>query len=79
MLERTQLMLDKKVKNDLRKISRQKGKSVSKLVREYLEEGVKEDLEKKPKYNARKLLLKMASHAGKGPGDSDYDKYAYGL
>lgn len=80
MLKRTQILLDAETKRDLELVSTKKGKSVSELVRDYVKEKVKDDkalLVKK--MSGKEALLAIARNPGKGPGDSEYDKYAYGF
>ena len=69
-------MLDKKDKLELEKIARLKGKSLSATVRELL----REQIITYPQSNADKaasFLKKLADNAVEGPGNDDYDSYAY--
>ena len=75
-------MLDRKTKQNLEILSKERNESISKLIRDYLQQGVEEEIDrikKKQGISAKEILLRMASHASEGPGDSEYDKYAYGL
>jgi len=82
MLVRTQILLEEKQKLELEEIALAKGVSVSKLVRETLPVGMKIEKKKVAKKKIKKLsggefLLQQAKKAVYGPGDSEYDKYAY--
>lgn len=76
MMIRTQIMLDYKTKKDLRDLAQSEGKSLSQIVRDSLKKTVKE---RKKKMSGVEFLGWLAKNAGHGPGDSEYDKYAYGL
>lgn len=76
MMQRMQILLDYKTKNDLRDLAQSEGKSLSQIVRE----SVKKTVDKKTKkLTSYEFLKRLAERAGHGPGDSEYDKYAYGL
>ena len=77
MLVRIQLMLDRETKRKLEILSRAEGRSMSEIVREALKERLKR--EKKTKKKGAEFLLKLAKEAVAGPGDAEYDKYAYDL
>lgn len=69
-------MLDYKTKKDLRDLAQSEGKSISQIVRE----SVKKTIEKKTKkLSSYEFLKRLTERAGHGPGDSEYDKYAYKL
>lgn len=68
--------MDKDIKNDLENISIQTNRSMSELIREML----RNELPKYQSVNKKegvKLLKNLAKNAVEGPGDSDYDRYAY--
>jgi hypothetical protein len=77
MLQRVQLLLEPEDKRSLERIAKAKNRSVSSVVREMLGKEIK----KSPilKKTGIELLKEWASHPVKGPGDSEYDKYAYDL
>ncbi|OGG26239.1 hypothetical protein A2960_04655 [Candidatus Gottesmanbacteria bacterium RIFCSPLOWO2_01_FULL_39_12b] len=91
MLQRTQLMLDRQLKQDLMFLSQVKNQSMSELVRKFVSEKVREE---KKKIRKTKLsdpiesLLKMAKKAEEidkkygysGPTDwsINHDHYLYG-
>ena len=83
MLVRTQLMLESKQKMDLEMLALATGRSMSEITRELLKEGIKKEKKmtkkKKNKLSGIEFLEYLAKHAVKGPGDSEYDKYAYDL
>ncbi|MEK9208968.1 MAG: hypothetical protein AAB910_02730 [Patescibacteria group bacterium] len=67
---------------ELEELAQAAGISVSKMIRETLPIGMKEEKKKAAKRKTKKMsggefLLYLAKHAVKGPGDSEYDKYAY--
>ena len=82
MLIRTQILLDEDQKLILEKISATEGVSMSELIRQALKQRIKANIiNKKEKiqqrqYEAIRKWIKGAVH---GPGDSEYDKYAYDL
>lgn len=82
MLVRKQILLEEKQVFELEKLARDASVSVSKMIRNVLPAGM--DIEKKRvatnkvrKINGGELLLEIAKHAVHGPGNSEYDKYAY--
>lgn len=80
MMQRTQILLDYKTKKDLKDLAASEGKSLSQIVRESLHQATKEAKNnKKKKISAVELFKRIAARAGYGPGDSEYDKYAYDL
>lgn len=93
MLQRTQLMLDEETKNDLLYLSQETHKSMSELVRSFVEEKVRNERKKLKKKNNKKVnavqaLLELARKAeaierkygSSGPTDVSYniDHYLYG-
>ena len=91
MLQRTQLMLDRQLKQDLMFLSQVKNQSMSELVRKFVSEKVEEEKKKvkRAKYsNPIQTLLKMAKRAEEidkkygysGPTDGaiNHDHYLYG-
>lgn len=76
-MQRTQLMLDKETKAELKKIAKAEGKSMAQLVRGMVKEGVK----RKRKKDLGSVLLEMAAK-GKATGhpdlSSNIDEYLYG-
>lgn len=76
MMIRTQILLDYKTKNDLKDLAQSEGKSLSQIVRESVKNTVKK---KTKKLSGYEFLKRLAERAGHGPGDSEYDKYAYDL
>ncbi|MCH7641432.1 hypothetical protein IID22_04520 [Patescibacteria group bacterium] len=80
MLQRVQILIDPKTKKDLEDVSKSTGRSMSMVVRSILGKGLKKEKKKaKKKMSGVDFLLKLAEGAVKGPGDSEYDKYAYNL
>lgn len=84
MLVRKQILIEEKQAIDLADLAMIQGISMSQMHRKILEAGLK--LEKKvakkqktKKMSGAEFLLYLAKHAVKGPGDSEYDKYAYDL
>jgi hypothetical protein len=84
MLVRKQILIKDSQANDLTELAQLMGISESELHRRILDVGL--ELEKKyaKKIRKRKLsgaefLLMQAKKAVAGPGDSEYDKYAYDL
>lgn len=78
MLQRVQLILDKETKNELRRVATQENRSMSDVAREILKGGIGKK-KTKGKRGGVEALLKWADKAVKGPGNSEYDKYAYDL
>ncbi len=79
MLTRVQLLLDEPTRIELTAIARTKRQSVSRVARELLQTQLKRE-KKHTQANLDKqygFLEKLAKNAVKGPGDSEYDKYAY--
>ncbi len=77
MLQRVQLLLDQETRVELKKLAAQKNISMSEAARKILQQ----ELAKKRQNlddGGGAFLIKLARTAVKGPGDSDYDKYAYG-
>lgn len=85
MLIRTQLMLDEQLKRDLAELSMLTGQSMSEITRDVMIHGIAQKKKKvKKKLNKKTqdsytALAKLIEHATRGPGDSEYDKYAYDL
>jgi len=79
MLVRTQLMLDKETKRKLEILSRAEGRSMSDVVREALEKDLKRRKRAQNPVLFLENLAKWAEKGTRGPGDSEYDKYAYDL
>jgi len=83
MLVRTQILLEEKQKLELQKLAEMAGVSMSKMARNTIAHGVK--VEKKQVKKATKkttgveFLTWLSEHPVHGPGDSEYDKYAYDL
>lgn len=76
MLQRIQLLLDRETKKELNKQAVKENRSVSAVARELL----KKSLEKKKAASldgGASFLLTLAKKAVSGPGDAEYDKYAY--
>lgn len=91
MLQRTQLMIDEQTKQDLEFLARARGKSVSKLVREYLRDRILKEKKKnipEAGTGATVALTGMAETAkiiekklgSSGPKDAsiNIDHYLYG-
>ena len=82
MLVRTQILLDEEQKLNLEKIASLEGISMSELIRQTLKGKIKADFVKNKEkildrqYRAFRTWIKGAVP---GPGDSEYDKYAYDL
>jgi len=82
MLVRKQILLEEKQALELEELALLAGVSMSKMIRETLPLGMKEEKKKAANKKIKKMsggefLLELAKHAVKGPGDSEYDKYAY--
>ncbi len=76
MLQRIQLLLDYETKKELNKEAAREKRSVSAVAREIL----KKSLEKKKaasRDGGAAFLLDLARKSVSGPGDDQYDKYAY--
>lgn len=83
MLNRTQVMLDEQLKNNLQLIAINKGISMSQVIRELLAPLAQKEYQKTKNtqntLTARKFFERMQKHSVWGPGDSEYDTYAYDL
>ncbi len=77
MLQRVQLLLDQKTKQELDQIAAFSGQSVSSVVRDMLSKQLAHEKTKKKKLTGVEFLRFLADNAVKGPGDCEYDKYAY--
>jgi hypothetical protein len=83
MLVRKQILLEEKQVLELEELSQMTGISVSKLIRGALVPGMK--VEKRQVKKATKkmsgigFLSWLSEHPVHGPGNSEYDKYAYDL
>lgn len=83
MLVRKQILLEEKQVLELKDLAREAGVSMSKMARNTISHGVKVEKEqvkrakKTKKMTGAEALLDMAKHAVHGPGNSEYDKYAY--
>ena len=74
--------MEEKQALELEELALLAGVSMSKMIRETLPLGMKEEKKKAANKKIKKMsggefLLELAKHAVKGPGDSEYDKYAY--
>lgn len=77
-------MLEESQKLELEKLAVLAGVSMSKMARNAISHGVKvEKKEKAYKVNKKisgaKFMIQQAKKAVKGPGNSEYDEYAYDL
>lgn len=84
MLIRTQVMLEEKQKRQAEELALLLNTSMSGAIRQVLNEGFniqKKKASKKieSKSSAVKFIFSQAKKAVAGPGDSEYDKYAYGF
>lgn len=83
MLVRKQILLEESQVLELEKLAQIAGTSVSKMAREALSHGVKVEQKKvnknikKIKMSGIKFLTWLTKNPVHGPGDSEYDKYAY--
>jgi len=82
MLVRKQILLEEKQVLELEELAFLAGISVSKLIRKALPCGIKKERKKVGKKEAKKMtgvefLTWLSEHPVHGPGDSEYDKYAY--
>lgn len=82
MLVRTQVMFKDTQRQEAEELAMLQEISMSEIHRRIFDDGVK--IQKKAvkkniqkKMNGAEFLLSLAKHAVKGPGDSEYDKYAY--
>lgn len=84
MLIRKQILLQDSHEYAIEELAVLSGKSFSQMTRELLEKAVKVE-GKKIKKNAKKKLTQYEAFdqwiagAVSGPGDSEYDRYAYGV
>ena len=76
-MKRKQIYLTETLERELNLQSKRENKPQAQVVREILEEGLQR---KERKIPAGEFLLRMASHAGKGPKDlsKNLDRYLYG-
>ena len=84
MLVRKQILLEEKQVLELEELALLAGVSMSEVYRRIFDEGVKIQRKRVFKVKDRKLsgaefMLQQAGKAVAGPGDSEYDKYAYDL
>lgn len=82
MLVRKQVLLEENQVLELEKLIALHDMSFSEAMREgakMVVDEIKVRKTKKKKINGAEFLLSQARKAVAGPGDSEYDKYAYGL
>lgn len=84
MLVRKQILLEEKQALELEELALLAGVSMSEINRQIFDEGIKIQRKRVSKDKDRKLsgaefMLQQAKKAVAGPGDSEYDKYAYDL
>ena len=84
MLVRKQILLQDKHEYAIEELAALSGKSFSQMTRELLDVAVKSESKKIKKQAKKKLTQyeawdKWIAGAVSGPGDSEYDKYAYDL
>ena len=83
MLIRTQILLEEKQKLELEKLAQEYEISLSEIVRRSIPHAVKKikSLNKRTgkKITQAEAFLRWANKAVHGPGDSEYDKYAYDI
>lgn len=84
MLVRKQILLQDSHEYAIEELATLAGKSFSQMTRELLDVAVKSESKKIKKKAKKKLtqfeaLEQWAAHPVSGPGDSEYDKYAYDL
>ena len=78
MLQRTQILLDRKIKKELDELSFLSGRSLSGTVREILAKQIPQERKKyKIKITPFDFLRKLVRNAAFGPKNADYDRYAY--
>ena len=82
MLVRKQILLEERQVLELEMLAEMAGISVSKLIREALPVGMKVEKKKAVKRKSKRkngleFLGWLANHPVHGPGNSEYDKYAY--
>ena len=82
MLVRKQILLEEKQVYELEKLVAMHDMSFSEAMREganMVTQKIKTKKQKKKKMTGAEFLLYQAKKAVAGPGDSEYDKYAYDL
>jgi len=84
MLTRKQLLLDEKQALELAEVAAFYDISMSQKAREIFAKGLKQEKAKikktkKKKMSGAEFLTWLAENPVHGPGDSEYDKYAYDL
>lgn len=84
MLVRKQILFEESQALEAEKLAITLGVSMSEIHRRIFDLGVKIQKKKKlknkiNKISGAKFMLQQAKKAVKGPGDSEYDKYAYDL
>lgn len=67
-------MLDSETKEKLQRIAHAQNRSMSEITREVLKKNLKKA---KKSSSGTDFLLNLAENALTGPGNADYDKYAY--
>jgi len=84
MLVRKQILLEERQVLELEELALLAGVSMSEVYRQIFDEGVKIQKKRVAKSGGKKIggaefMLQQARKAVTGPGDSEYDKYAYDL
>ena len=79
MLVRKQILLQDSHEYIIEELAALAGKSFSQMTRELLDKAVKTEKPISQKKRGTEFLLEQAKKAIPGPGDSEYDKYAYDL
>lgn len=84
MLVRKQILLEEKQVLEVEELALLAGVSMSKIYRQIFDAGVKIQekgviKDRGEKLSGAKFMLQQANKAVVGPGDSEYDKYAYDL
>jgi hypothetical protein len=86
MLVRKQILLEESQVLELKKLAQEAGVSMSKMARNSIAHGVrverkvvKKAVKKSKKITGAKFMIAQAKKAVQGPGNSEYDKYAYDL
>ncbi len=76
-MNRMQIYLPEDLQLELKWLAQKEQKATAQVIREVLEEGLKQ---KKGKKNAGDMLLELAALGGKGPKDlsKNFYEYAYG-
>lgn len=83
MLVRKQILIEEKQAIDLSDLALAHGISMSEMHRKILQTGLEIQKKKTPKVKVSKkmsgveFLTWLSEHPVHGPGDSEYDKYAY--